>query len=108
MQHIDRDSEGISATSTVAGFPLYDEEKSTERNDQLGISIHAEPGVTTIREPSIVDWEGQDDPENPLNWSFSKKATGICIVSAITFVRYANLHRKILGITLSFSQFTIQ
>ncbi|KAF8498755.1 MFS polyamine transporter [Russula emetica] len=34
----------------------------------------------------IVDWEGPDDPENPRNWSFSKKWHATMIVSAFTFI----------------------
>jgi MFS family permease len=33
----------------------------------------------------IVDWEGPDDPANPLNWSSSRKTFIIAIISAVTF-----------------------
>ncbi|KAF2967368.1 hypothetical protein GQX73_g6198 [Xylaria multiplex] len=33
----------------------------------------------------IVDWEGPDDPDNPLNWSSARKTFIIAIVSAVTF-----------------------
>ncbi|KAI0534773.1 major facilitator superfamily domain-containing protein [Xylaria digitata] len=33
----------------------------------------------------IVDWEGPDDPANPLNWSSARKTFIIAIVSAVTF-----------------------
>ncbi|KAI1458457.1 MFS general substrate transporter [Annulohypoxylon moriforme] len=40
-------------------------------------------------DPNIVDWDGPDDPENPLNWSSLKKGLHIAYVSL--FVLYANL-----------------
>ncbi|KAN0121135.1 MFS polyamine transporter [Russula decolorans] len=33
-----------------------------------------------------VDWDGPDDPENPRNWSFSKKWQATMVVSAFTFI----------------------
>ncbi|KAK1573273.1 major facilitator superfamily transporter [Colletotrichum navitas] len=37
------------------------------------------------RDPNIVDWDGPDDPENPLNWSPLKKWGNITLLSIITF-----------------------
>ncbi|KAI3323831.1 polyamine transporter 1 [Xylariaceae sp. AK1471] len=33
----------------------------------------------------IVDWEGPNDPANPLNWSSSRKTFIIAVISAVTF-----------------------
>jgi hypothetical protein len=38
------------------------------------------------RDPNIVDWDGPNDPENPLNWPTSKKVTAIGVVSLITLL----------------------
>lgn len=35
------------------------------------------------QDSNIVDWNGPDDPENPLNWPSAKKITAISIVSLI-------------------------
>lgn len=35
---------------------------------------------------NIVDWEGPDDPENPMNWSSLKRWTHIMLVSAANFL----------------------
>ena len=35
-------------------------------------------------ESNIVDWDGPDDPMNPLNWSAAKKHTHVAIVSLFT------------------------
>ena len=39
-------------------------------------------------DPNIVDWDGPDDPENPMNWSQSKKNVNIFLVSVFTFLTW--------------------
>ena len=39
------------------------------------------------RDPNTVDWDGPDDPKNPMNWPAWKVKTHIFLVSAITFIR---------------------
>lgn len=34
----------------------------------------------------VVDWDGPDDPENPMNWSNNKKWLNIVLISALTLV----------------------
>jgi len=41
-------------------------------------------------DPNIVDWDGPEDPSNPMNWSQKRKWGLIAVLSAITFVTYAN------------------
>ena len=38
------------------------------------------------QDPNIVDWDGPNDPENPLNWPTSKKVTAIGVISLITLL----------------------
>ncbi|KAJ8112197.1 hypothetical protein OPT61_g5384 [Boeremia exigua] len=38
------------------------------------------------QDPNIVDFDGPDDPQNPMNWSFAKKWGTVTLVSAITFL----------------------
>ncbi|KAM0541533.1 hypothetical protein ACHAPJ_013202 [Fusarium lateritium] len=42
-----------------------------------------------LSSPNIVDWDGPDDPEHPLNWSKAKKNLHLVIVSLFTLA--ANL-----------------
>ena len=37
-------------------------------------------------DPNIVDWDGPDDPNNPVNWSMKKKVAATVVISSITFV----------------------
>lgn len=39
-----------------------------------------------LQDPNIVDWEGPDDPKNPLNWASSKKLAALTIVSLVTMI----------------------
>jgi hypothetical protein len=36
---------------------------------------------------TLVDWDGPNDPENPFNWSTSKKAVQLVFMAFNTFVR---------------------
>lgn len=38
------------------------------------------------QDPNVVDWDGPDDPENPMNWPAKKKWTIIAALGAITFI----------------------
>ena len=39
-------------------------------------------------ESDIVDWDGPDDPENPMNWSDSKKWLNIAVLSGLSLITY--------------------
>ncbi|KAJ5427413.1 MFS transporter [Penicillium cf. griseofulvum] len=42
-----------------------------------------------LKDPNVVDWDGPDDPANPLNWPASRKNIHVAIVSIFTLT--ANL-----------------
>ncbi|EFR01508.1 fluconazole resistance protein 1 [Nannizzia gypsea CBS 118893] len=48
-------------------------------------NIEAVP-VSQKAELLLVDWDGPDDPQNPLNWTKTKKWLNIILVAYITFV----------------------
>ncbi len=39
-------------------------------------------------DPNVVDWDGPNDSENPVNWTAGKKWSNIAIMAAITFLTY--------------------
>ncbi|EEP81636.1 predicted protein [Uncinocarpus reesii 1704] len=43
-------------------------------------------GSEKPKDPNVVDFEGPDDVENPMNWSRSKRLTSITIVSLMTLL----------------------
>ena len=46
----------------------------------------AEPAsVQPVSDPNVIEWDGPNDPHNPLNWSTPRKWIIIALVSLITF-----------------------
>ncbi|KAJ4424524.1 hypothetical protein N0V82_000848 [Gnomoniopsis sp. IMI 355080] len=45
-----------------------------------------QPATQAASDPNIVDWDGPDDPENPVNFSARFKVLNVGIVSALTFI----------------------
>ncbi|CAF9908277.1 MAG: hypothetical protein ALECFALPRED_004368 [Alectoria fallacina] len=37
-------------------------------------------------DPDMVDWDGPDDPKNPVNWSEKLKWANVAVISSITFL----------------------
>lgn len=44
------------------------------------------PRPEETQDPNIVDWDGPDDPANPLNWPAKKKWSIIAALGAVTFI----------------------
>jgi hypothetical protein len=42
-------------------------------------------------ESYLVDWDGPNDPANPLNWSLKLKGTNCVIISFYTFITYETM-----------------
>ena len=46
-----------------------------------------DPGTTSTEvDPNIVDWDGPDDPKNPVNWSEHLKWANVAVIASITFL----------------------
>ena len=62
----------------------HDVEKQPDLNNSaLDLANHDEKAP---KDPNIVDWDGPDDPENPLNWTSNKKLAAITIVALCTML----------------------
>jgi hypothetical protein len=63
---------------------------STQADLEKVYSLHEDKDVAfevqQETDPNVVNWDGPDDPENPLNWTPRKKWGNIAIVAAITFL----------------------
>ena len=44
------------------------------------------PAANVEQDPNIVDWDGPDDPKNPLNWPSRKKWGIVWSVGAVTLI----------------------
>lgn len=65
---------------------VLEETGSEEGGD---IDIEAGPNKeepTAETDPNLVDWDGPDDPENPMNWSDKKKWLNVATLSILTLV----------------------
>lgn len=55
-----------------------------EQDVEAGLDVHeTKPDEN---DPNVVDWDGPDDPENPMNWTDNKKWLNVGILSVMTVV----------------------
>ncbi|RMJ21319.1 MFS multidrug transporter [Aspergillus sp. HF37] len=94
MMDSDRSSarESTPCESNTDSHTVGDEEVINPTDVEKGIA--PDTNVTALpdgepqrpRDPNRVDWDGPDDPQNPLNWPFWKKVNSTVIISSITLV----------------------
>lgn len=59
----------------------------SESNQQTDVEIRPGPGLEKdAQDPDLVDWDGPDDPENPFNWTTSKKTWQLVFMAFNTFL----------------------
>ncbi|KAF4633844.1 hypothetical protein G7Y89_g4274 [Cudoniella acicularis] len=76
-----------SSTSPEDTIQLDDAMSKHDVENQLGqdnSGFETSPSEKAPNDPNIVDWDGPDDAENPMNWLASKKITAQAIVSLVT------------------------
>ena len=61
-------------------------EANVPRTSSVSISDKEQEKSEEPVDPNIVDWDGPNDPSNPMNWPPWKVKAHIFLVSAITFV----------------------
>ncbi|KAK1765233.1 polyamine transporter 1 [Phialemonium atrogriseum] len=73
-----RDGKVITTTAEVS---------LDQQSAQLSIDVeNAGENVDSVsNQDNIVDWDGPEDPQNPQNWTSTKKWTIIILISTITF-----------------------
>ncbi|KJZ78858.1 hypothetical protein HIM_01631 [Hirsutella minnesotensis 3608] len=95
-------------STSLHGSPDSSPQKSYKDIERLdGNSATAKARETPVRDPNVVDWDGPDDPENPLNWPFSKKFAALGIVSAITFLRQVDEYSEHTEISVWIQAYTL-
>lgn len=77
-----------------AGFKGNDLEANISRSSNTSNTVPEKRDEAV--DDNIVDWDGPDDPSNPMNWPAWKVKTHIFLVSAITFIRCACRSMKII------------
>jgi len=84
LDHDDPSTDGQKAES----LDLAVEPSITNGDEQDATPVETSIDVEKVPavDPNIVDFDGPDDPENPMNFSSTTKAINVGIVSALTFV----------------------
>ncbi|SCU85124.1 LAME_0D00210g1_1 [Lachancea meyersii CBS 8951] len=57
-------------------------------NSEVGFEVGSEVGSAEEVDPFLVDWNGDSDPENPLNWSSRKRAFVVAQTMLLTCTTY--------------------
>lgn len=55
---------------------------------EKGAATATELQTESFQDPNIVDWDGPNDPENPLNWTKRKKVNATVSIALITLLTY--------------------
>ncbi|PBP21624.1 MFS general substrate transporter [Diplocarpon rosae] len=80
LQHEDRVNDGdVIESDTV---------NNSEDEKDLEAGAHTKAGESNKREekdPNLIEWDGPDDPENPMNWAPRKKWTVTVMLGLMTF-----------------------
>lgn len=82
------ESSGLAAEKKRPGTEdgtLVPEETGSEEEGDVEAGPEKEE-ATVETDPNMVDWDGPDDPENPMNWSDKKKWLNIATLSILTLV----------------------
>jgi hypothetical protein len=79
-------SSRISSRSTVALEKQASRIATDEEAQRRGSTNEDEEDDAWQHDPNIVWWDGPDDPQNPMNWSESRKWASFALVSLITFL----------------------
>lgn len=66
----------------------------------------ASGGEVDVDNQHVVDWDGPNDPENPMNWSTREKAPIICVVTASRFMTYGLIERDLFIVECMVDDFT--
>jgi hypothetical protein len=74
----------FETSSSSSGFSEENANDDIEKGPD-GAKPHDAPGVPPPRDPNLVDWDGPSDPDNPQNWSLTKKWYITMILSCLAF-----------------------
>ena len=72
----------IREEGEIAAFGGEIEQKDLEKSLDDKLDGEAE------QDPFLVDWDGDDDPQNPLNFSRRKKVSLMVMIAALAFLTY--------------------
>ncbi|KAJ5331705.1 benomyl/methotrexate resistance protein [Penicillium atrosanguineum] len=77
VEDVERKSPGGASRDLEANSALVHDAIST---DTVSEKTASEP------DPDLVNWDGEDDPENPVNWTLKKKWANGGLLASMTFI----------------------
>lgn len=66
-------SDALSWISKAEAEEAIEESFKPARDEETGSHVYPDDGSDEQIDPDIVDWDGPNDPENPMNWSRGRK-----------------------------------
>ena len=78
------DQDALGRTLTAHASRASGQMSLAERVTTIPTNVTSDPNFE-------VDWDGEDDPTNPKNWSFAYKAMALLFLSWNTLVVYVHL-----------------
>lgn len=109
----DANVEAAQNASNTTTIEKDDHALSTKTRNSMADDIEANAGQQTAldekvgdtaaaeaHDPNIVDWDGPDDPQNPLNWSAKLRYTNVAIISTVTVLTCVLFYMWLLSLNL--------
>ena len=92
------DSTANNRRSQSPSSPVKQEEAPTKQNEisalsedverKIEDSLEEKAGEETEQDPYLVDWDGPDDPNNPLNFRTRTKFSTMMMIATLAFLTY--------------------
>ncbi|KAG2137918.1 MFS polyamine transporter [Suillus clintonianus] len=86
MSDPDKDKIPVSAADGAPGQGILDHLPEQTYHPQPYETGDGDGAKKNNSDILIVDWDGPDDPHNPLNWTYRRKWVATLIISAFTFI----------------------
>lgn len=84
LHSLHQDEKSTKKQETTTGLDKESDLEAGRRDSSA--KEHAEEEATPHADSNIVDWNGPDDPQNPINWAASRKWGIIAILASISFL----------------------
>lgn len=87
LRRLSRDSEKEKDSDLESPIaPIADQDANVDIEKQGGRQDQGHDNGDEQRDPNLVDWDGDDDPENPMNWNPVRKWAIATSMGSMTLV----------------------
>ena len=100
--------EAHEAKESPPPSPIGSEGGDSKYEGAMGDVPRRPRGFSLPADPNLVDWDGEDDPSNPRNWSFGRKVREIVPIIWITFLTPLASSMFAPGITQVLKEFRVR